>query len=779
MRKNERNIQFNVDAYTAKLIGRENVSKLEGAVLEIVKNAYDADAKIFCFYWSEKNNCIYIIDNGTGMKEEVLRDHWMTIGNSSKKQEYKTKNNRIQTGAKGIGRFALDRISECCEMLTITEQGGLEWIVNWEDFIGAKKLSDVTAKLYDSDDSLLEYANIYSWKNHIVAEELCKLHWGNTGTVFRLSNFHDEWNEKTMTKLKNHLENLLPPDVVKDFDIYFFDDTTALEDAKIISANIESFDYKIEFWVEGEQLRIDITRNEFDFGDEEDKILKETGIGEDEQKYFHGIVKPLQFSFPEIGEHNNIIGNYNGILYFNKITASKDDTNKFFYKDIKGRKNFTKEFGGIKLYRDHFRVRPYGEYGGNDFDWLELAARVRRSPAGLGHLTGKWRVASEQIIGLVEISRENKNLEDAANRNGIQEGEGLKQLKRVLLTVIHEFEQDRQYIGRKLAQYKKKQDEIQIRIEEMHRLAEERKRWEAEKAQNEKKNKIKKEQNDFSEGEIEPPAVNPEDVEDLVDSMQIRQEEEIKDLQDELKMLQTLSTAGIITNMFMHEIRTLTNNIGQELDAAYEAIKYDRDIDEAFKNIKQAIEFKKHFASWFSVTIDSIRKDKRKRKIHNISVMLKEFLENWKAILQRSSVELILDCDDNINFKCFAFDIENIISNLISNSLFSFDKENNQILEKKEIHIAVRKREDGFIIYYEDTGWGLSSKYKNRPDLITEAFESDRSSSNREEDEDGTGMGMWIVKRTILEYNGDINLNANKTMKVGFKAVISIGGKYV
>lgn len=40
-------------------------------------------------------------------------------------------------------------------------------------------------------------------------------------------------------------------------------------------------------------------------------------------------------------------------------------------------------------------------------------------------------------------------------------------------------------------------------------------------------------------------------------------------------------------------------------------------------------------------------------------------------------------------------------------------------------------------------------------------------------------MGMWIVKRTILEYNGDIDLNANKTMKVGFKAVISIGGKYV
>lgn len=147
MRKNERDIQFNVDAYTAKLIGRENVSKLEGAVLEIVKNAYDADAKLFCFYWSEKNNCIYILDNGTGMKEEILREHWMTIGNSSKKRAYRSQNNRIQTGAKGIGRFALDRISERCEMLTITSDGGLEWIVDWEDFSDAKKLSDVTAKL--------------------------------------------------------------------------------------------------------------------------------------------------------------------------------------------------------------------------------------------------------------------------------------------------------------------------------------------------------------------------------------------------------------------------------------------------------------------------------------------------------------------------------------------------------------------------------------------------------------------------------------------------------
>lgn len=784
MRHNERDIQFNVDAYTARLIGRENVSKLEGAVLEIVKNAYDADANVFCMYYSETQQCIYILDNGTGMKESVLREHWMTIGNSSKKTSFRTTGNRIQTGAKGIGRFALDRISDRCEMLTISEMGGLEWIVNWDDFSEVKKLSDVKARLYDSDESLLEYMNISTWKNREVASLISKLSLGHTGTVFRLYGLHDAWGSRSMSKIRNHLENLLPPDVVKDFDIYFFDDETSAEEAKIISANLDSFDYKIEFDVHGEELQIEITRNEFDFGDEEDHILREADIPEEEKKYFHGAVKKLSFSFSEIGEKENVIGDYRGVLYFNKISATQKDTERFYYKDIKGRKNLSKEFGGIKLYRDHFRVRPYGEYGDNDFDWLELAPRVRRSPAGLGHEKGNWRVSSEQMIGTVDISRENTNLEDAANRNGIQEGAGFEQLKRVLLAVITEFERDRQYVGRKLVAYWKKQDESQKELERLRELAAARRQWEEERQKEEQtdkdtnsKRKVEDTCEEQGTNNSAVPTANPDAVEKLIDSLTAQKEEEVKELQDEAKMLQTLATVGIVTNMFMHEIRTLTNNIGQELDAAYEAIKYDSDLNAAFQNIQQAIGFKKHFASWFNVTIDSIRKDKRKRKLSNISFILKKFLLNWQSILERNGVKLIFSCEEDIIFKCFAFDIENIISNLISNSLASFDREGKRALEKKEIYLDINKREDGFILYYEDTGWGLSDKYKKRPDLITEAFESDKSSSVGEED--GTGMGMWIVKRTVLEYNGDIDLSKNKTSDIGFKIAISLGGKYV
>ncbi len=526
-----------------------------------------------------------------------------------------------------------------------------------------------------------------------------------------------------------------------------------------------------------------IDRNEFDFGDEEDEVIREAGIDREEIPYFHGETRQLEYTFSEIGEKANLIGNYKGVLYFYKITCPKKEMEKFYYKDFRGRKNLTKEFGGIKIYRDHFRVRPYGEYGDNDFDWLELSARRNRSPAGLGHQKGNWRVGSEQMTGLVDISRENSNLEDAANRNGIQEGPGFDQLKRVLIAVISEFERDRQGVGRKLAEYAKKKDALQAELEEMRRMAEARKRWEEEQQKKQQDraadNRKEAEESEASDHEEGAPEVNPNKVLDLLESMGERQEQEIQELEDEMKLLQTLATTGIIANMFMHEIRTLTNNIGQELDSAFEAIKYDQDTEEAFHNIQQAIVFKKHFASWFGVTIESVRKDKRKRKWCNIKEILKDFMETWQEILERNNVRLLFSCDEDISFRCFAFDIENVISNLISNSLVSFERENDEVLEEKEIRITIEKREEGFIIYYEDTGWGLTQKYKKRPERILEALESDRGIPGEREDEDGTGMGMWIVNRTVLEYNGEIDLSENKLLSKGFKANISFGGKYV
>lgn len=613
MRKRVREIEFDVDAYTARLIGRENVSKLEGAVLEIVKNAYDADACVCCLYYSNTEDCVYIVDNGCGMKEEVLRTHWMTIGNSSKKNFYVTKNGRIQTGAKGIGRFALDRMSDKCDMLTISEDGGLEWIVDWRDFDGSKKISEVKAKVYDTDICLLEHVGSKNWRNQAVASEIEKYDFSGTGTAFRLENLHDVWDERAMRRLKNHLENLLPPDVVQNFHIWFFDDATSLEEALITSANVESYDYRIDFQVVDNLVDIQIIRNEFDFRGEEQEVYKEAGFDEQEQAYLQGEKKEESFTMEEIGEKENYIGDFGGVLYFYKIRVSKKERERFYSKDITGRENLAKKFGGIKLYRDQFRVRPYGEYGDNDFDWLELSARRNRSPAGLGKEIGNWRVGSEQMLGTVSISRKNTNLEDAANRNGIQEGIGFSQLKRILLFVIAEFERDRQSVGRKLARYADKTDQLAAELEKMRQLAEQRKKWEEEQKASQQQEKAEESKGQSAKSGL-PPSANPEDVVKLMTDMEQKQEEELEDLRSENKMLQTLATTGIITNMFMHEIRTSTNNIGLELNAAYEAIEYDNDMAYALQNILRAIRVKKILRHGLGLPLNLSRKTNEREK---------------------------------------------------------------------------------------------------------------------------------------------------------------------
>ncbi|WP_289302194.1 sensor histidine kinase [Sporofaciens musculi] len=771
MGSNSREVEFNVNAYTARLIGRENVSKLEGAVLEIVKNAYDADAKVFCLYYCEAHDCIYIMDNGVGMEEEIIRKHWMTIGNSSKRSSYVTEKKRVQTGAKGIGRFALDRLADVCNMYTVSSAGGIEWSVDWRDFNGSSNLPEVKARLTDMDEKLLEYVSVESWPNKKMAQLVNSLDFTGNGTVFCLEKLHDEWDSATMSRIKNHLENLLSPDVVLDFKVFFFADDTSPEDAEIISSNIDNFDYRISFQVQGEGVGIRILRNEFDFEPEEETIFKEAGFDKAEQAYFHGKIKELEFSFEQVGEKKNLIGDFWGIFYFNKISTSINDRRRFYYRDISGRRNLTKEFGGIKVYRDHFRVRPYGEYGDNDFDWLELSARKNRSPSGFGSVTGNWRVGAEQIMGVVAISRENTNLEDASNRNGIQEGEGFWQLKRLILIVIQEFERDRQSVGRKLAEYARVKQWRQIRRDRLNRYAVDI---------GSLYRNIGVQLPVFASDESEiVPVGEPLESDYILELFEEEKGQEIKELRDEVKMLQALATTGILVNMFMHEIRTLTNNIGQELDAAFEAIKYDEDMEAAFENIQRAIVFKKNFAFWFGVTIDSIKKDKRKRKVHNLRNMLTKFLDTWDHILKRENVRFDWECDIDIEIRCFEFDMENIISNLISNSLCSFDREAEMPLEKKEILLNFKKRTEGFLITYEDTGWGLVPKYKERPELILEAIESDRGEQPGEKEVEGTGMGMWIVNKTVKEYNGSIDLSVNRQLKRGFRMLIRIGGQDV
>jgi hypothetical protein len=271
-------IPFTVSARTARLIGRENVANAEGAIIELVKNTYDADASICILlfdtiykavpkiiskeeynflntknhiigkYYKERNNTytliseidnnskhelsfifkqykqLIIIDNGDGMTDEIIQEHWMTIGTDYKQQDIFTKNGRIRSGSKGIGRFALDRLGSKSHMLTKPKNKNIlfDWNVNWDDFetTGAK-INEITADLNSQKNTSYSQSliNIINNKNTI---DLINKNKFENGTTLIIKFLRDNWSEKEIINLFSSLEILTPPNNEQRFQIYLF-----------------------------------------------------------------------------------------------------------------------------------------------------------------------------------------------------------------------------------------------------------------------------------------------------------------------------------------------------------------------------------------------------------------------------------------------------------------------------------------------------------------------------------------------------------------------------
>ena len=120
------------DSTIAELLGVQNFSTDEAAILELVKNAYDANALNLKITF--QNDTLRFEDNGIGMNADDIKKHWMHIGKSSKEYEIIDENNkkRIQAGSKGVGRFALSRLGyRVCLKSKKIDSVGVIWKTDW------------------------------------------------------------------------------------------------------------------------------------------------------------------------------------------------------------------------------------------------------------------------------------------------------------------------------------------------------------------------------------------------------------------------------------------------------------------------------------------------------------------------------------------------------------------------------------------------------------------------------------------------------------------------
>ena len=195
------------------------------------------------------------------------------------------------------------------------------------------------------------------------------------------------------------------------------------EYGKITGSAEADYDYKIVAQYGGGNsgsLEVDITRNELDvqrLREEYAALFEMPEMSEFpytldvfEQKTFHIKKKLSELKIPnkqKLELLQNELGKFKFTFYFAKNsindTRGEGDISKFPYKPISSnRRKWLKQNMGVKIFRDNFRVRPYGEYGN---DWLRLGDRYTTNPSGAGQRLGGYYIRRNQIVGAVEISR--------------------------------------------------------------------------------------------------------------------------------------------------------------------------------------------------------------------------------------------------------------------------------------------------------------------------------------------------------------------------------------
>ncbi|MEO9364092.1 MAG: ATP-binding protein, partial [Nitrososphaera sp.] len=396
-------LQFKISTGLKNIIGKELITDDFVAIFELVKNSYDAKAKKVTIEFhdikkgSEKSR-ISIIDDGDGMSYDDLINRWLFVGYSAKKEDpdkqqedYRDrieKKKRVFAGAKGIGRFSVDRLGGKLKLYTKkTEASTIHQLdINWNQF---EK---------NQEKEFQQIKTIYSTSHHW-PKDYPELSGRKKGTVLEISGLNEEWDGKKLLKLRRTLQRMINPSLdpdSKDFQIELVAKEFEIEDSgkrkkgkeyEVINGPIKNLVF--------EKLKIKTIQIVCEIRD--DKI---TTTLTDKGRWI--------FELREENPYHKLRDARIFIFFLNE--ESKAD-----FKRIMGLR--TVEYGSIFRYKNGFRVYPYGEPGD---DWLGLERRKGQ---------GVYRnLAAREVIGRIEVYGSQADFRETSSREGVTETEEVKQL---------------------------------------------------------------------------------------------------------------------------------------------------------------------------------------------------------------------------------------------------------------------------------------------------------------------------------------------------------------
>ena len=423
------------------MLGDQLIKNERIALVELIKNSYDADAdsvKVRFENFNEdmsanEDSSIIIEDNGNGMTPKDIRLAWMNPATPRKYTRKKEGNRetsekgRIIQGEKGIGRFAIIKLGKKITITTRAKNSNIESLLEYDftkfddDFVS----ENGRAKEIFLDQIQIDY--LESTPSVLIEEP--------KGTVIKIEELKGTWSQNVIEKLVKDISNLTDPvsritgrGTVADFHISIVcngeSQTVDEENAEYLKRLIED---KSVLKIDGEY---NSQKNAFIFTEGESKNL------ETEVKLNDPNIKALwiwrqRFKEKKGGNKEDEYyecGNFQFHFYifdFSRGITGKHELNQ-------QEKNMLKEHR-IYLYRDGVRVYPYGD---PDDDWLNID--ITRGTGRAGDF-----FSNDQIIGWIDVSQQgNPDLRDKTNREGlIDKGNATKDFMFLIPTFLSYIKQ--------------------------------------------------------------------------------------------------------------------------------------------------------------------------------------------------------------------------------------------------------------------------------------------------------------------------------------------------
>ncbi len=364
-------LHFRVSSGLKNIIGRELINDKYIAIFELVKNSYDAGAehvKISFDNLGTSDATITISDDGNGMSKNDIINKWLFVAYSEKRNpSYRDSIKRAVAGAKGVGRFSCDRLGE---KVTLSSKVKKEKVkhkisIKWSDF-EANSQDNFT-------DINVEYES-YEQNNAL------------SGTEIVISNLREFWQRSDLLALKKSLTQLVNPSATNTYDPF---------DITLIVPTEEERDGSVK---EARDKVNGVIKNDI-FDVINQKTTKITvQISEEGKVITTELNDRGTFLFKTIEKSEFTLSNITCTLYFLNQAAKANFTRKMGMEAIK--------YGSIFIYKNGFRVYPYGEPGKDFFDIDQ------RKQQGYKRFLG-----TRELIGQIEINGDANNLNETSSRN--------------------------------------------------------------------------------------------------------------------------------------------------------------------------------------------------------------------------------------------------------------------------------------------------------------------------------------------------------------------------